>query len=87
MSKLTRRQCDVISAFAFNNMTLDGAANELGCHRNTILYHLSVINKKTGLDPRDFFDLHELFVIAGGEENADEKVAVQELPIPSAEMP
>ena len=76
MIKLTQRQCDIINAYAFNNMTLDGAANELGCHRNTIFYHLSVINKKTGLDPRDFFDLHELFVIAGGNDNADEKTTV-----------
>lgn len=54
MIKLTKRQCDVISAYAFGNMTLEGAAKELGCHRNTIFYHLSVIREQTGLDPEAY---------------------------------
>lgn len=87
MIKLTKRQCDIISAYAFGNMCAADAAKLLKCHVSTIKFHLDVICEKTGLDPRDFFNLQELFVIAGGEENADEKVAVQELPIPSTEMP
>lgn len=66
---LTARQCDVINALAFCGMNMAAAARMLKCARNSLLWHVSSIKEKTGLNPRDFFDLQELYRIAGGEED------------------
>ena len=66
---LTAKQCDVISGLAFNRMNISAVAKMMHFHRNNICYHIAQIKKKTGLDPLDFFDLHELYRIAGGEED------------------
>ena len=76
MIELTDRQCDVISAYAFGNMCAAEAARLLKCHVNTVKPTLKAIKKKTGLDPTNFFDLQELFAIAGGDEDATEKATV-----------
>jgi sugar diacid utilization regulator len=58
---LTDKQRDVISALAFSSMNIADAARQLDCHRNTVVWHIAAIKKKTGMDPMDFFDLHDLF--------------------------
>lgn len=65
MVKLTKRQCDVISALAFSSMNVSAAQRILGCARNNIEWHIGRIKELTGLDAKDFFDLHELYRIAG----------------------
>ena len=69
---LTDKQCNIISALAFGNMNVAEAARKVGYHPTNVWYHISVIKEKTGLDPRDFFDLHELYKIAGGENDENE---------------
>lgn len=66
---MTELQQLVVIAFAKSNMRIDVAAREMNCHRNNILYHLQQIHDKTGLNPRNFFDLIKLYEIATkGEE-------------------
>ena len=73
---LTDRQCDVISAMAFGRLSVYRAAQIMGCNRGTVVFHIEQIKKKTGLDAMDFFDLVELFKIAGGEADAEKNATV-----------
>jgi carbohydrate diacid regulator len=45
-----------LQAFFNNNMSLTQTADELGIHRNTLVYRLDRINETLGLDPRNFDD-------------------------------
>ena len=56
----------VISALAFSSMNVAEASRMLGVHRNTTLNNIMLIKKKTGKDPLDFFDLHDLFTMTEG---------------------
>lgn len=60
------RECVV--AMAENGMRPLRAANAIYMHRNTMVYHLRMVEKKTGLDPRDFYDLGVLLKMATEEE-------------------
>ena len=51
---------EILSAFANNNMKLANTANFLACDKRTVAKHLVAINKKTGLNPRRFWDLVKL---------------------------
>lgn len=57
---LTPAQIECIAAYAANNMNLQATAISLYRHRNTIEYHLREVKRKTGLDPRGFFNLIRL---------------------------
>lgn len=76
MAALTARQCDVINALAFASINIAEAARVIGCARNTMLWHIAKIRKNTELDPLDFFDLQELYEMAGGDGDADEKASM-----------
>lgn len=69
--KLSERQIEIISALAFGNMNIAAAARMIGCHRNTLVWHIEQIRQITGKNPMDFFDLMDLFRATGGEEYAD----------------
>lgn len=64
---LTDKQCEVVNALAFASMNVAAVSRMLGVHRNTTVYNIKLIQKKTGLNPLDFFDLQELYKMAGGE--------------------
>ena len=64
MSELDKK---VIIALADNRMNTTDAANSLQMHRNTVLYHIEKVKRKTGLDPRDFHDMCKLFAMVSGE--------------------
>ena len=67
--KLTETNIAVIIALANNGMNVSRAAKSLYfCHSN-ILYHIKKIKEKTGLDPRDFYDLCELVKMVGVKRN------------------
>lgn len=60
--------CKIILAFAECNMNRIETAKKLNCiHRNTILYRFEDIYIKTGLNPKNFYDLIKLVDIAKGE--------------------
>ena len=73
---LTDKQRDIISCLAFNRMNVSFVARAMHYHRNTIVHHIKKIKEITGLDPLDFFDLQELYKMAGGEQYADEETTV-----------
>ena len=54
----------LILAMADNGMKWRAAAREIGMHRNSAAYRLDKIFDNTGLDPRNFYDLHELVQMA-----------------------
>ena len=57
----------ILRCYAKNNMNVSSTAQELHYHRNNIEYHLTHIQAKTGLNPRNFYDLIELLKEAGAE--------------------
>jgi hypothetical protein len=62
---LTDTQNEIIRVFAESGMNRTEAARRLFVHYNTVYYQLIRIMDKTGLNPWDFFDLHELLRMAG----------------------
>lgn len=68
----------IIVAFVRSNMNICEAARMTYYHRNTFTYQLNRIRKITGLNPRNFFDLHELHDIACRILTIDEIEAIWE---------
>ena len=67
--KLTETNIAVILALAGNGMNVSHAAKALYfCHSN-VLYHIKKVKGKTGLDPRDFYDLCALVKMVGVKRN------------------
>ena len=64
---LTERQKTTISAIAACDMNISKTAEILYYNRNTVVYHCDNILKKTGLDPRKFYDLVKLMEIVRDE--------------------
>lgn len=60
---LTEIEKITIRALADCDMKTKRAADKLHYHANTIIYHCNQIEKRTGLDPRRFYDLAELLEI------------------------
>lgn len=46
----------IIKAMADNDLNVSRAARSLYMHLNTVYYHLRIIKKREGLDPRVFWD-------------------------------
>lgn len=61
--EMTRDQKKIVKALAEHSMNVSEAARATNYHRNSCVYHIEQIKKKTGLDPMNFFDLHELYQI------------------------
>ena len=60
----------IILALADNGMKWKTAAKSLGMHWNTVRYRLGMIYDRTGLDPRNFYDLHKLVqMVKDGDTN------------------
>jgi carbohydrate diacid regulator len=56
----------LILSFAENNMNATDTSLDLYVHRGTVLYRIAKIKEITGLDPMNFYDLHELVKMAKG---------------------
>ena len=63
MNKLEK---EVIIALADNRINLTDAAAAMCKHRNSLIYHIKKIKRKTGLDAHDFHDLCKLYAAVGG---------------------
>ena len=59
-TKLDGRDFRIILSLAKNNMKATEVSYELDIHRGTVLYRIEKIKSITGLDPANFYDLHEL---------------------------
>ena len=57
---LDDKKREIIQSLAENSLCVTLVAKKLYIHRNTALYHLNQIKKKTGLDPLNFYDLIKL---------------------------
>lgn len=68
-------EANVVVMFAQSDMIITETAKKLHYSKRTIGYYLDKVKKTTGLNPRNFFDLCELYTIAVNrlEENKDEK--------------
>lgn len=64
---LDDRKREIIRCFAECDMRITATAEQLHFHRNTVVYHLEQIYKKTGLDPEKFYDLIRLLEIVEAE--------------------
>ena len=66
---LTDNDIDEILMLAECNMNKTRAAKRLYCHRNTLVYHMTSLYKRTGLNPQSFRDLTELVCIVESHVN------------------
>lgn len=57
---LTPLQMEIVRTLADNSMNLSATARELYHSRTGLQHHLKRIHERTGLDPMNFYDLHEL---------------------------
>ena len=71
-----RRPCGItvaniesLMAYANANMKIYVAAKESYRDKATVKYHLEQVKQKTGLDPRNFYDLVKLVEMLGGDGN------------------
>jgi sugar diacid utilization regulator len=64
MGRLTETQARIVLALALNGMRASTAADALHYGRTTVTYYLNQIRERTGLNPRDFYDLQKLVKMA-----------------------
>lgn len=65
---MTELQEEIIIAFAENDMSIKRTADAMLYASQNIQYHLDRIKEKTGLNPRNLFDLVTLYEMATGKE-------------------
>lgn len=61
---MTERDAELILALADNGLVMHKVAKKTYRHPNTVRYHIDNIKEKTGLDPRDFWDMQKLVPMA-----------------------
>lgn len=64
MDGLTEPQARIILALAVNNINVSATAKALHYDRTTVDYRLLQIRRRTGLNPKNFYDLQTLEKIA-----------------------
>ena len=60
LSAMSTLDKGVVMAFAEANMKPGGASKQYHMSHNGVYYHLLSVKVKTGLDPKNFFDLCQL---------------------------
>ena len=58
--ELNDETAQMVNCFFKKNLNISETARELFLHRNTLVYHIEKLKKKTGLDIRDFSDAYTL---------------------------
>ena len=61
---MNETQAKIIVVYARNSMRVTKTAEALYYDRQVIYHNFKKIRENTGLDPRNFFDLGELYTIA-----------------------
>jgi DNA-binding PucR family transcriptional regulator len=64
--KITPTQAEVIVKLAKNSLNARATAREMFMHYQTVHYHIRMIQRNTGKDPLNFYDLLTLLPIAWG---------------------
>lgn len=62
------REVSVILTLADCNMNVTDTSKVLYVHRNTVVYYIDKIKRKTGLNPTRFYDLCKLVEMVGGSD-------------------
>lgn len=62
LEKLSDEDKELLRQYARDNKNVSRTAHHFYLYRNTVMYRLERIKKKTGLDPTYFFDLVALLV-------------------------
>jgi DNA-binding PucR family transcriptional regulator len=57
---MTLRQAEVIVSLAKNNLNARAVARSMFLHYQTVYYNIRMIQRNTGLNPLDFYDLCKL---------------------------
>lgn len=57
---MTLRQAEVIVSLANNNLNARAVARSMFVHYQTVYYNVKMIQRNTGLNPLDFYDLCKL---------------------------
>ena len=60
MKNLTESDLLVLRGYANNNMNAFQTAHNIFFSRRVVYYHLNAIKRKTGKNPRNFYELQEL---------------------------
>lgn len=60
MEWLSEKQRAAARAYADSGMNVAAAARKLGVSADTVRHHLEQIRKRTGRNPKDFWDLAQL---------------------------
>ena len=68
METLTELERELIRLMADLDLNVTAVAKTTYRNRNTVVYHIEKIKKKTGLDPKRFHDCVKLLEIIGREE-------------------
>ena len=66
--KLTKHERDLIKAMCKNDLSILATSRDLHYHRNTIVYQIQQLRKKTGHDCRTFFGAARLLLLAMRED-------------------
>lgn len=72
MDVINDLQRNVILALADHDLNVSKVADVLHYHRNSVLYHVRVIQRKTGLDALTFYGLEQLLWMLADESAARE---------------
>lgn len=75
---MTELQGEIIIAFAENDMSIRRTADAIQYAPQNIQYHLERIREKTGLNPRNLFDLVKLYEMATGKELIAERMTLSQ---------
>lgn len=68
---LTEEEIILLRTYARFNLKIQPVADEMHYHRRTIFKKMFLVYKKTGLNPRNFWDLVELLRQVDKEGGAD----------------
>lgn len=69
MKWLSEKRRAVALAYAEAGMNVQAAARALGVSPDTVRYHLDAIKRRTGLDPKNFWDLARMLGLQRKEDN------------------
>lgn len=65
--EISEKEREIILEFAKCDMKAAPVGRNLYMNRNTVVYHLDKVKKRTGIDYRSFYGLVKLVKLAGGE--------------------
>ena len=57
---MTQLEAKIILLLAEHSLNVTPVSRALYMHRNSVMYHIRGIKKRTGKDPLDFYDMCEL---------------------------